>query len=52
MKMYAYPQVNMPDSFTRGKKTFVAPSGDPELPKVVVTPAFVGPNQLPSRKGD
>lgn len=48
MKMGAYPQVNMLDGFTGRKKTFIIPSGDTELPKVVVIAAFVGSNQLPS----
>jgi hypothetical protein len=48
MEMHAYPQVNMLDSFIGRKKTFIIPSGDTELPKVIVNAAFVGSNQLPS----
>lgn len=46
--MYAYPQVDMLDSFAGRKKTFVVPFGDTKLPKVVVTADFVGSDQLPS----
>lgn len=47
IKMHAYPQVNMLDSFTGRKKTFVIPFGDTQLPKEVVIANFMSSNQLP-----
>lgn len=47
--MYAYPKVNMFNSFPGRKKTFVIPCGNAELEKVIDIVTFVGSNPLPGQ---